>query len=79
MLFAACAMIKPKKASAKFNQSGLSATAAASSQPIRADVAVMVNTAARVMISHLLTTSISLSEDKLAVSMTSFQIFQIDT
>src|SRR3990170_1644790 len=78
MLLAAWAMIRPTRARPKLSQFGLDAMAAASSPPISPEVAVMENTAARVMISHLLTTSISFSGERLAVSITSFQFESSD-
>ena len=48
--------------------------ATASSPPISPEVAVIVSTAARVMISQRLTTSILRSGDRLTVSRTSFQL-----
>src|SRR3990172_10003019 len=78
MLLAAWAMIRPTRARPKLSQFGLATMAAASRPPISPEVAVMENTAARVMISHLLTTSISFSGERLAVSITSFQFESID-
>src|SRR3990172_1855431 len=78
MLLGACAMIRPPRARPKLSQFGLAARAAASRPPISPEVAVMENTAARVMISHLLTTSISLAGERLAVSITSFQFESSD-
>src|SRR3970040_2842595 len=78
MLLAAWALTSPTNPRPKLSQFGFSATAAASSPPIMPEVAVIVNTAARVMINHLLTTSICLPADRLAVSITSFQFASRD-
>jgi hypothetical protein len=50
----------------------------ARSPPMSPDMKGMENTAARVIINHLLAGSISLSEDRLAVSRTSFQFVKED-
>src|SRR5680860_739267 len=73
MLLAACARTRPTSANAKWYQFKCSVSAAASNPPIKPEVIVIEKTAARVMINHLLTTSISLSGERFTVSSTSFQ------
>src|SRR4030042_1091560 len=78
MWLAAGAITSPITARAKLSQFGRSAIAAASRPPMSPEVAVIEKTAARVMISQRLIGSIVFPAERLAVSITSFQLARRD-